>query len=251
MDEGVASGTPHVKLSVWDAPDLTRPTFKDATSHTFKKTSVGEWFGPSWSTHWFKVQLTVPSELRKKELLELHWDANNEGMVWTEDGNPLQGLTGGGERIEWVIPDQFRDGKEHTIYIEMACNGMFGNAPGGDSIQPPDPNKYFQLSKADIVAVNSEARQLWIDIWIIGDAAREFPTDSWEQHKAMKVAIAIIEAFELGNQDSIIKGRKIAEEYLGKNVDSSKVYETENSTTCIRYRPLPYRYLLALALGRD
>ncbi|KAH6709277.1 glycoside hydrolase family 38 protein [Leptodontidium sp. MPI-SDFR-AT-0119] len=226
MDEGVASGPPHVKLSVWDAPDLTRPTFKDATSHTFKKTSVGEWFGPSWSTHWFKVQLTIPSELCKKELLELHWDANNEGMVWTEDGKPLQGLTGGGERIEWVIPDKFRDGKEHTIYIEMACNGMFGNAPGGDSIQPPDPNKYFQLSKADIVAVNSEARQLWIDIWIIGDAAREFPTDSWEQHKALKVATAIIEAFELGNQDSIIKGRKIAEEYLGKNVSSSKVYDT-------------------------
>ncbi|KAL2072506.1 hypothetical protein VTL71DRAFT_11849 [Oculimacula yallundae] len=226
MNEGVASGTPHVKLSVWDAPDLTRPTFKDATSHTFKKTTVGEWFGPSWSTHWFKVQITVPPELCKKELLELHWDANNEGMVWTDDGKPLQGLTGGGERIEWVLPEKFRDGKEHTIYIEMACNGMFGNAPGGDSIQPPDPNKYFQLSKADIVAVNSEARQLWIDIWIIGDAAREFPTDSWEQHKALKVAIAIIEAFELGNQDSIIKGRKIAQEYLGKDVSSSKVYET-------------------------
>ncbi|KAI9053480.1 hypothetical protein LZ554_002436 [Drepanopeziza brunnea f. sp. 'monogermtubi'] len=225
MDEGVVSGSPHVELSVWDAPDLSRPTFKEATSHEFKKTSVGEWFGPSWATHWFKVQLTIPSHLAQKDLLELHWDANNEGMVWTEDGNPLQGLTGGGERIEWIIPDRFRDGKQHTIYIEMACNGMFGNG-NGDSIQPPDPKKYFQLSKADIVAVNVEARQLWIDIWVIGDAAREFPTNSWEQHKALKVAIAIIEAFEVGNQDSIIKGRKIAQEYLGKNVSSSKVYET-------------------------
>ncbi|KAG0651153.1 Alpha-D-mannoside mannohydrolase [Hyphodiscus hymeniophilus] len=228
MNDGVASGSPHVKLSVWDAPDLTRPTFKDATSHEFKSTSVGEWFGPSWSTHWFKVQLTVPSELRKKELLELHWDANNEGMVWTEDGNPLQGLTGGGERVEWVLPDNFRDGKEHIIYIEMACNGMFGNAPGGDTIQPPDPNKYFQLSKADIVAVNVVARHLYIDIWEIGDAAREFPTDSWEQHKALKVANQIIDAFELGSQDSIIKGRKIAQEYLGKNVNSSDVYKSKN-----------------------
>ncbi|TVY62333.1 Alpha-mannosidase [Lachnellula suecica] len=227
MNEGVATGSPHIELTVWDVPDQTRPTFKDATSHEFKPTSVGEWFGPSWSTHWFKVKLTVPKELRKKELLELHWDANNEGMVWTEDGNPLQGLTGGGERIEWILPEKFRDGKQHTIYIEMACNGMFGNAPGGDSIQPPDPNKYFQLSKADIVAVNTVARQLWIDIWIIGDAAREFPTDSWEQHKALKVANEIIETFELGNQDSIIKGRKIAEEYLGKDVNSSKVYKAD------------------------
>src|SRR3954469_3989863 len=117
--EAVASGPAHVKLSVWDAPDLSRPTFEEATSHEFRSTSVGEWFGPSWSTHWFKVQLTVPSELCKKDLLELHWDANNEGMVWTEDGNPLQGLTGGGERVEWILPHHFRDGKEHTIYIEM------------------------------------------------------------------------------------------------------------------------------------
>jgi alpha-mannosidase len=226
MYEGKASGEPHVKLSVWDAPDLSRPTFKEATSHEFKKTEVGAWFGPSWSTHWFKAVLTVPSELRDKDLLELHWDANNEGMIWTEDGKPLQGLTGGGERVEWILPGSFRDGKEHIIYIEMACNGMFGNAPGGDSIQPPDPNKYFQLSRAEIVAVNRDARQLSIDMWIIGDAAREFPEDSWEQHKALKVATDVINAFELGNKDSLKKCRKIAQEYLGPNVDSAKVYDS-------------------------
>lgn len=112
------------------------------------------------------------------------------------------------------------------LTFNAACNGMFGNAPGGDSIQPPNPNKYFQLSKAEIVAVNVEARALWIDIWEIGDAAREFPSESWEQHKALRVANEIIDAFELGNQDSILKGRKIAQEYLGENVSSSKVYET-------------------------
>ena len=226
MDEGTASGKPHVKLHVHDVPGLDRPTFKHAIAQEFRPTQVGESFGPSWSTHWFRVQLTVPSELRKKEHLELQWDTNSEGMVWSEDGHPLQGLTGGGERTEWILPASFRDGKEHTIYIEMACNGMFGNPMGGDTIQPPDPNKYFQLSKAEIVAVNLVARQLWIDVWIIGDAAREFPTDSWEQHKAMKVATSIIDAFKLGDQESLIKGRKIAEEYLGKEVSSSKVYDS-------------------------
>lgn len=227
INEGIASGQPHVKLSVYDVADVhSRPFFKEIVDKEFRPTKVGESFGPSWSTHWFKVQLTVPKDFLKKELLELHWDANNEGMVYTRDGNPLQGLTGGGERVEWIIPDSFRDGKEHIIYIEMACNGMFGNAPGGDSIQPPDPNRQFRLSTAEIVAVNVQARALRMDIWIIGDAAREFPQDSWEQHKAMKVATDIIDAFEVGNQDSILKGRKIAQEYLGENVDSHKVYET-------------------------
>ena len=225
MNEIVAAGPPHVKLSHWPAPDLSRPTFEEATSHEFKSAKVGESFGPSWSTHWFKIQLTVPSELRKKELLEFHWDAGSEGMVWTEDGNPLQGLTGG-ERTEWVLPDKFRDGKDHIFYIEMACNTIGGNPPGGDGIQPPDPNRYYILGRADIVAVNVQARALRMDMWLIGDAAREFPEDSWEQHKALTVANEIIDTFELGKQDSIRKCRRIAQEYLGKKIDSSTVYET-------------------------
>ncbi|KAI9728838.1 MAG: Glycoside hydrolase, 38 vacuolar alpha mannosidase [Cirrosporium novae-zelandiae] len=232
MYEGRASGGDSVKLSVYSPPDLTRPTFKDATSHSFKATKVGESFGPSWSTHWFKVQLKVPQDLLKKKQLELHWDANNEGMVWTEDGVPLQGLTGGGERVEWVLPKNFRDGKEHTFYIEMACNGMFGNAPGGDSIQPPNPNKYFKLAKADIVAVNLEARQLSIDFWIIGDAAREFPNDSKERHHALQICNRIMDTFIAGHgsQDSIIKCREIAKEYIG-DVDPAKVYESDKDPT--------------------
>ncbi|KAI2786300.1 Alpha-mannosidase [Penicillium oxalicum] len=229
--EAVVSDDKHVQLSVYSVPDLARPTFKDATSHEFRPTKVGESFGPSWSTHWFRIHLTVPSHLLRKERLEFHWDANNEGMVWTEKGHPLQGLTGGGERTEWIIPDAWRDGKTHVFYIEMACNGMFGNAPGGDSIQPPNPNKYYQLSKAQIVAVNLEARALYYDFWIIGDAAREFPGDSWEAHEANVVANAMMDAFIAGDgsQESIKEARKIAQRYLGDKVDSAAVYAEDTS----------------------
>ncbi|KAB8229229.1 alpha-mannosidase [Aspergillus alliaceus] len=227
--EGVDSNKDHVKLSVYSVPNLERPTFEEATSHVFTPTHIGASFGPSWSTHWFRIHLTVPEDLRQKERLEFHWDANNEGLVWTEDGHPLQGLTGGGERIEWIIPDTWRDGKEHTFYIEMACNGMFGNPAGGDIIQPPSPDRYFTLSKAQITAVNLDARALYYDFWIIGDAAREFPGDSWESHEANMVANAIIDAFIAGNgsQESIKEGRKIARRYLGDRVDSSEVYDTD------------------------
>ena len=218
----------HVKLSVYSPPDLTRPTFDDATSHSFRPTRRGEAFGPAWATHWFKIKLTVPKHMLDGEHLEFHWDAGNEGLIWTHDGKPLQGLTGG-DRTEWILPQKWRDGKEHTFYIEMACNGMFGNAPGGDSIQPPDPNKSYTLWKAQIVDVNLAARHLKVDFWIIGDAAREFPGDSWEKHEALQVCNQIMDTFIAGNgsQDSIEKGRKIAEQYIGKNVNSAKVYDSD------------------------
>ncbi|CAI6055492.1 unnamed protein product, partial [Clonostachys chloroleuca] len=220
------SGSPHVQLAVWDAPGQERPTFEEATKQAFRETHIGASFGPSWSTHWFRVTLTIPADIAGDELLELHWDANNEGLIWSEAGMPLQGLTGGGERIEWVIPKEFRDGSKHTIYIEMACNGMFGNAPDGQtSIAPPDPNRYFGLGKADIVSVNLQARMLHFDMWELGDAARELPEDSAEQNRALQVAMKIIDTFELNNQKSILKCRELAKEILGPDVDSHRVYE--------------------------
>ncbi|GAB7363842.1 hypothetical protein MBLNU230_g4407t1 [Neophaeotheca triangularis] len=232
LHDGRLSDDKHIKLHVWDAPGLTRPTFEEATSekNEYRKTQKGQAFGPSWSTHWFKVQFNLPYEWTYKPQVELHWDAGNEGMVWSEDGRPLQGLTGNGERIEWIVPLEMRDfDKEHTIYIEMACNGMFGNPSHGDTIQPPDPNRYFQLKEADLVSVDLEARGLYYDFWVIGDAAREFPEDSWQEHQALQVCNEIMDTFirNDGSRASIADCRKIAQKYLGKKVDSAKVYSTE------------------------
>jgi len=231
--DGRLSGEPHVKLQVWSAPGLSRPTFDEATKkgNKYRKTQKGEWFGPSWSTHWFKLTFSLPYEWTYKPHVELHWDSNSEATVWTEDGRPLQGLTGGGERTEWVVPLKWRDyDREHTIYIEMACNAMFGNPPGGDTIQPPDPNKYFTLAEADLVSVNLDARALFYDFWIIGDAAREFPEDSWQEHQALQVCNEIIDCFIAGegSRNCIQDCRVIAKKYLGDKIDSANVYDNDD-----------------------
>ena len=139
-------------------------------------------------------------------------------------------------------------GRSTPYTSRCPCNSIFGN---GGGIDPPDQNKYFQLGKADIMAINVEARHLHIDFWIIKDAANEFPSDSWEQHKALTVANKIIDTFELGNQDSIVEARKIAQEFLGKNVNSADVYKTGKQPNCLRHWSLPHRYVLALAVRGD
>ncbi|KAF6806246.1 alpha-mannosidase, partial [Colletotrichum sojae] len=154
---------------------------------------VGESFGPSWSTHWFKVDIAIPEEMRQMEHLELHWDCSNEATVWSARGEPLQGLTGRGERVEWIIPDSFRDGNSHAIF-------------------------------AEIVAVDLQARKLHTDIQVIHQAAQEFPEDSWEQDEALNIATRIINTFKVGDRESIAQGRKIAEEYLGPDVNSDAVF---------------------------
>jgi alpha-mannosidase len=158
----------YILKECYAVPDTKRPSFEEAMKGTYKKIGKGHQFGPSWSTHWVRITLTVPEKFKKYDHVEFHWDSNCEGLVWSEDGEPLQGLTGGGERVEFLFPREWvKDGQKHVFYVEVACNGMFGNGPG-DIIQPPDPNRHFRLSKADIVAPNLEAMALNIDFWILG-----------------------------------------------------------------------------------
>ena len=78
---------------------------------------------------------------------------------------PSIGITGGyggDRRVEYIIPQEAREEGTHEFVIESSCNGMFGVPWNGDTIQPPDMNRYFSLASADLVVPNMEA---WGLLW--------------------------------------------------------------------------------------
>lgn len=89
--------------------------------------------------------------------MELLWDSSSEAMVWSTDGVPRQGLTGesnercaqqpvtSSRRIEYTLSKKAKGGETIDLFIEMACNGMFG-AGENDIINPPDENRQFRLA---------------------------------------------------------------------------------------------------------
>lgn len=219
-----------VNLEVWSVPDQQRPLFKEAMSAAkWSPTQIGENFGPSWSTHWFKVVIRVPAvwatEFKEKPLFD--FDSSDEGFIYLEDGTPVVGLSGEHSRTEWILPSQWIDGEEHTFYIETACNNITGNG------SPPDPNRTFRLNRADLVVPNQLARALNIDFWIIGDAAREFPTSSWQRHHARRILNRIINTFD-GTDKGIARGREIAQEYIGI-VDTPGIFNHNDDTQGLVY----------------
>ena len=62
-----------------------------------------------------------------------------------------------------------------TLYVEMACNKMFG-AGAGDMIAPPDPNQYFVLSRCDVRTVDKEVHDLYCDFDVISNIVNEVVT---------------------------------------------------------------------------
>ena len=90
----------------------------------------------------------------------LQWDSNSEALLYDSKGSPIQGFTGGdgADRREYfLLPKPEMHDNEDTIvyyYVEMACNGMFGNGNGG-MIKAPDPNRMFTLSSVDVVYISN------------------------------------------------------------------------------------------------
>lgn len=215
-------------LQVYKVPDgpngkTERPLFKDLDldSIEWSPAKKGDSFGPSWKTFWFKFQIEIPKKwLDLNQEIDLEWDCNNEGLIYTESGMPLQAFSGGGERTIFKFPPELLHSKPQTFYLEIACNGMFGNGDDGT----PNPNRYFGLSKADMVLPNVDARKLFWDFWILSDAARELP-GSWQKYQAGTVCNDIMNAFDPEDPKSIIKCREIATTLLGNKIDSDKVFQ--------------------------
>ena len=54
----------------------------------------------------------------------------------------------------------------HELYVEMACNDLFG-AGEGSQISPPNPNKKFKLEKCEIAIIDTDVQQLLIDFEVM------------------------------------------------------------------------------------
>ncbi|KAK9364514.1 Ams1p [Lipomyces kononenkoae] len=216
----------HVRMEVYSVPGTGRPGFEIASKEKYRVVAKGELFGPSWTTHWFKIEIKVPDPWLKVGPVVFNWNCGNEGLIFSEEGKVIHGLSGE-QRCEWVLPSSWMDGKSHTFYIETSCNGMFGNGDPNDNIQPPDDDRLFKLESADLVWINSEARALRLDFTVISECAKEMPASSWQKHRALEVANAIIDAFDESDVASIAKCRDIAKQFIGTNVNTPGVFKSD------------------------
>ncbi|KAI8982058.1 galactose mutarotase-like domain-containing protein [Mycotypha africana] len=112
----------YINLFVYSVPNLQRITFENAIRQEFGPTRQVEWFGPSWSTHWFHLQLRIPNEFAGQEVRFI-WNSDSEAMIWSIERVALQGLTGGAgsdARHEYILTTQAEGGEFVQLYIEMA-----------------------------------------------------------------------------------------------------------------------------------
>lgn len=209
-----------IKLSV-SSPfhPLTNISKKDLESLTFRDAKVGDSFGPTFKTHVFRLDITIPPEFDQKRV-HLLWDSNSEALILSEHGVPLQGLVGGNHwarRADYDVSREFPRSVatgDHTIrlFVEISCNGLFGAGRGGD-IEPPDLQKKYKLEECCVALFDDSAWALIHDVTLLQGLWKHLP-DTPRRKQALHTANDVINAVDVSQPDTYAVGRAIAARYL-------------------------------------
>ncbi len=200
-----------VKISAYAAPG--RISYDEALLGHYQPIQVGHQFGPLWSTHWVKVEVEVPPGWAGEEV-HLLWDSSSEACVWLE-GEPMQGLTGSGSgwsasaaRPQYVLTRQAAGGEHFSLYVEVACNGLFGLI--GNTV----PSTIGLLRQAEIAVLDRKAWDLLWDFVTVSDMAIYLPANTPRGGQALWAANEMVNVCNLEDRSTWQKARQIASQFL-------------------------------------
>jgi alpha-mannosidase len=206
------------KVSLYASPSELK------TLDSWKPCAIGDSFGPSWSTHWFRVVIRIPPCADGREC-HLVWDSDSEAAIYMTDssgtdpdGDPVlvQGLTGGDgcdRRALYRLSHCAKAGEQFTLLVEMACNGMFGNATTG-MIDPPNPDRKFCLKQVALAIYDSEYASMYWDMRVVGDMAIQLPSESDRRLRALRAVNEFMNVVDLKDRSTWATARAILQKFL-------------------------------------
>ncbi|KAJ6664182.1 hypothetical protein lerEdw1_008398 [Lerista edwardsae] len=197
-----------------------RVPYDEAIKQEFQPIRVGDCFGSTWQTCWFKIQFSLPREWEGKEV-HLLWESDGEGMVW-RDAQPVQGITQEGEKTSYILTDDLKETDPHCLilYMEVACNGLFG-AGKNSMIAPPDLGKKFTLHKAELVVFNRDVHELLVDFEILLDMVKFLGEENQRSFQALYVANQMVNLCDVANPSTFPDVHELACSIFGQmNGDS-------------------------------
>uniref|UniRef100_A0AAA9SBZ2 alpha-mannosidase n=1 Tax=Bos taurus TaxID=9913 RepID=A0AAA9SBZ2_BOVIN len=210
---------PVAELSSFLTPE--RLPYQEAVQQDFRPAQVGDSFGPTWWTCWFRVELTIPEAWVGQEV-HLRWESDGEGLVW-RDGEPVQGLTKEGEKTSYILTDKLgeKDPRSLTLYVEVACNGLLG-AGKGSMIAAPDPEKMFQVSRAELAVFHRDVYKLLVDLELLLGIAKGLGEDNQRSFQALYTANQMVNVCDPAQPETFPVAQALASKFFGQRWGESQ-----------------------------
>ncbi|XP_037689284.1 alpha-mannosidase 2C1 isoform X4 [Choloepus didactylus] len=198
-----------------------RLPYEEAIQQNFSPAQVGDSFGPTWWTCWFRVELTIPEAWVGQEV-HLRWESDGEGLVW-RDGEPVQGLTKEGEKTSYVLNERLGEGdpRSLTLYVEVACSGLLG-AGKGSMIAAPDPEKMFQVSRAELAVFHQDVHKLLVVLELLLGMAKGLGEDNQRSFQALYTANQMVNVCDPAQPKTFSVAQALACQFFGQHGGESQ-----------------------------
>ncbi|MGX1372415.1 alpha-mannosidase [Streptomyces canus] len=213
-------------VQVWSVPGEPVPV-REGLAAPYRPARVGQWWGPAWSTSWFKVSGTVPAQWageRVEAILDLGFATHSagfsaEGLVYRPDGTAVKALN---PRNTWLpVTERASGGEEFTVYVEAAANPVvMHTAPGELSFGPTsvggrapwlgdpaaDPGEpLYRLRRLDLAVFDRQVHELVQDLEVLGQLMPELSPDSprrWQILRAVELALDAVDLQDVSGSAS-------------------------------------------------
>ena len=181
----------------------------EALGGTWKEVTSGFEYGPAYTTFWFKLSGTVPTEWAGMDVV-VHAEIGSERTLW-KDNSPFRGvdyehtdfgfLTGGTIPTEGPVT-----GGEDVIYVLEAYTKNPQCRVHGKEL--PREDKVEKIEFADLVIVNKELKSLFFDFDFAFQLMLTVETDHPTYATLMRALNEVVNIFTREHLDSISKCRK-------------------------------------------
>lgn len=157
--------------------------FQDRKKGVFKEIRKGDTWGDAWNSAWFHITAAIPAQWRESKLI-LHLDFNGEALIFSDDGTPLCGLSGGSvfapnfRKDLYRLPEPSPDTDSIDLWIEAAANNLFGIDRKEDP-ERDDPKRHGEykgkVNELSLCRFDETLWHLWLDVKVLIDLIDYLP----------------------------------------------------------------------------
>ncbi|VDM92714.1 unnamed protein product, partial [Onchocerca ochengi] len=183
----------HVKHCDFGSDIVTFHEAVEALSIRGTEVNEGFKFGPTWTTHWFQVDINIPEDCQIETKIVLRFDPSCEALLWSVDGRPIMGLSPDFGRTDLAIsnsPDV------QKFYVEASCSDRGGDGDG-NAIGPVKMDKLFELKHCELAEYNAAIYDLIIDFELLLEMSKILPKEGARRYQALYTANDMINSLVL------------------------------------------------------
>lgn len=161
-------------------------SFAERLQGEYEPVSTGLTWGSKWESAWFHLTGQIPENWSGRKVVA-RLDVGGEGLIFSKNGLPLQGLSNGSvfkhdfNRDLFPISDGAEGGEKIEIWVEGASNGLFGlftePDPGVDH-----PNRFgsynAKIEALELAVFHEDVWHLWLDLRILAGFLMRLPEKS-------------------------------------------------------------------------